>query len=56
MVLAVNGGQPGQSSTFIYILGALFVVGLGLSLYNKRLLALSQFLLEMNLRVRIDCI
>jgi len=32
MVLAVNGGEPGQSSTFIYILGALFVVGLGFSL------------------------
>ena len=32
MVLAVNGGEPGQSNTFVYILGALFIVGLGFSL------------------------
>ena len=32
MVLAVHGGLPGQSSTFTYILAALFVVGLGFSL------------------------
>ena len=32
MVLAVNGASPGDSTTFNYILGALFVVGLGFSL------------------------
>ena len=32
MVLAVNGGESGQSNTFVYILGALFIVGLGFSL------------------------
>ena len=32
MVLAVNGASPGDSSAFTYILGALFIVGLGFSL------------------------
>ena len=32
MVTAVNGASPGDSSTFTYILGALFIVGLGFSL------------------------
>ena len=32
MVIAVNGANPGDSSTFNYILGALFIVGLGFSL------------------------
>ena len=32
MVLAVNGAQQGDSSTFTYILGALFIVALGFSL------------------------
>ncbi|MDG1934530.1 MAG: MFS transporter [Flavobacteriales bacterium] len=32
MVSAVNGASPGDSSTFTYILGALFIVGLGFSL------------------------
>ena len=32
MVIAVNGAEPGDSSTFSYILGALFIVGLGFSL------------------------
>ena len=32
MLLAVNGAQEGDSSTFIYILGALFIVALGFSL------------------------
>ena len=32
MVTAVNGASSGDSSTFTYILGALFIVGLGFSL------------------------
>jgi FHS family L-fucose permease-like MFS transporter len=32
MVVAVNGASPGDSSAFTYILGALFIVGLGFSL------------------------
>jgi len=32
MVLAVNGASPGDSTTFAYILGALFIVALGFSL------------------------
>ena len=32
MIIAVNGAEPGDSSTFNYILGALFIVGLGFSL------------------------
>jgi MFS transporter, FHS family, L-fucose permease len=32
MVVAVNGALPGDSSAFTYILGALFIVGLGFSL------------------------
>lgn len=32
MVMAVNGASPGDSTTFNYILGALFIVGLGFSL------------------------
>ncbi len=32
MVLAVNGAEQGDSSTFTYILGALFIVALGFSL------------------------
>jgi len=32
MVIAVNGASPGDSSAFTYILGALFIVGLGFSL------------------------
>ena len=32
MVIAVNGASPGESSAFTYILGALFIVGLGFSL------------------------
>ncbi|MDC1025122.1 MFS transporter [Flavobacteriales bacterium] len=32
MVMAVNGAAPGDSTTFNYILGALFIVGLGFSL------------------------
>jgi FHS family L-fucose permease-like MFS transporter len=32
MVTAVNGASPGDSSTFSYILGALFIVGLGFSM------------------------
>jgi FHS family L-fucose permease-like MFS transporter len=32
MVMAVNGAAPGDSNTFNYILGALFIVGLGFSL------------------------
>ena len=32
MILAVNGAAPGDSSAFNYILGALFIVGLGFSL------------------------
>ena len=32
MVTAVNGASAGDSSTFTYILGALFIVGLGFSL------------------------
>ena len=32
MVVAVNGASPGDSSTFTYILGALFIVALGFSL------------------------
>jgi len=32
MVFAVNGASPGDSSAFTYILGALFIVGLGFSL------------------------
>ena len=32
MIIAVNGAAPGDSSAFNYILGALFIVGLGFSL------------------------
>ena len=32
MIPAVNGAQPGDSNIFYYVLGALFVVGLGFSL------------------------
>tara|TARA_B100001142_G_C14339101_1_gene657075 strand:+ start:1927 stop:3567 length:1641 start_codon:yes stop_codon:yes gene_type:complete len=32
MLLAIDGAQQGDSSTFIYILGALFIVALGFSL------------------------
>ncbi len=32
MIIAVNGASPGDSSAFNYILGALFIVGLGFSL------------------------
>jgi len=32
MIIAVNGAEPGDSSAFNYILGALFIVGLGFSL------------------------
>ena len=32
MVIAVNGAAPGDATTFNYILGALFIVGLGFSL------------------------
>ena len=32
MVIAVNGASPGESSAFTYILGSLFIVGLGFSL------------------------
>ncbi len=32
MIIAVNGADPGDSSAFNYILGALFIVGLGFSL------------------------
>ena len=32
MIIAVNGAGPGDSSAFNYILGALFIVGLGFSL------------------------
>jgi FHS family L-fucose permease-like MFS transporter len=32
MVIAVNGASPGDSTTFAYILGALFIVALGFSI------------------------
>ena len=32
MIPAVNGAQPGDSTIFYYVLGALFIVGLGFSL------------------------
>ena len=32
MVMAINGASPGDSTSFYYVLGALFIVGLGFSL------------------------
>ena len=43
MVLAVNGGEPGQSNTFVYILGLLFIVGLGFSLQQTMANPLGNF-------------
>ena len=52
MVL-VNGGEPGQSNTFVYILGLLFIVGLGFSLHNRPKPILLEFR-GMNQQVHID--
>ena len=44
MVVAVNGASPGDSSAFTYILGALFIVGLGFSLQQT---AANQFAISL---------
>ena len=44
MVLAVNGAEQGDSSTFTYILGALFIVALGFSLQQT---AANQFAISL---------
>ena len=55
MFPAVQGAQPGDSNVFYYVLGALFIVGLGFSLSK-----LQQTLLQLHWvtlrRVRIDLI